>query len=79
MLTTVSHLGLTTLPCKLCKSYFDAEFGYVKLSSPSPSPESQVQAQREKEEFGLWAVSRILWATTAPHPTSPLYSNIWMS
>ena len=30
MLTTVSHLGLITLPCKQCTSYFDAEFGYVK-------------------------------------------------
>ena len=34
-----------------------------------PESKSQVQAQRGKKEFGLWAVTKILWATT--NPTTP--------
>ena len=46
-----------------------------KLSSPNlPTPNSKVQAsnkkrqiQKGKGEFGLWAVSKILWATFHHH------------
>ena len=40
-----------------------------KSQLPSPSQKSN---RKGKKEFGLWAVSKILWATTAtpgaPHP-----------
>ena len=35
-----------------------------RLTSPSPSPKSNPQIQSGKGEFGLWAVSKNLWATT---------------
>ena len=44
-----------------------------KFLFPSPSPKS---IRKGKEDFGLWAVSKILWATThhppPPHPIPPL-------
>ena len=40
---------------------------WLILTSPRPSPS---QIQKEKGEFGLWAVTKILWATTTtPPPT----------
>ena len=38
-----------------------------RIDKPESKSKSQVQAQRGKEEFGLRAVTKILWATTQPH------------
>ena len=53
----------------------------IFLTSPSPMSKSQVQAQQSpksnkkgKREFGLWAVSKILWATHNTHQPPQLLS-----
>ena len=39
------------------------DYWQARVQVPSPSPKSN---RKGKEEFGLWAVSKILWATTPP-------------
>ena len=46
----------------------------IFLTSPSPMSKSQVQTQRGKEEFGLWAVTKILWATHTTTPPRPMFN-----
>ena len=39
---------------------------------PSPKSKPQIpktQIQKGKGEFGMWAVFKISWASTPPHPT----------
>ena len=39
------------------------------LTSPRPSPSpSQIQKGKGKGEFGLWAVTKIIWAPSLPPP-----------
>ena len=38
-----------------------------KLTSPRPSPSPQSTPKR-KEEFGLWCVTKVSWATPPPNP-----------
>ena len=55
------------------KEDFPIEKPESKSQVPNPSPKSN---RKGKEEFGLWAVSKILEATHHTHPPQPQLLNM---